>query len=104
MTSGHQVFPQDEGDGDLGTRLQVLEMTVAAIAARLPKADLQEIASMLVFVAKGADAAAQMEQPPTDTLVLEDAARHATRMLDRIARSRASERTYPIPFPERSEV
>lgn len=101
MTSENEVFPQIEDDGDLRTRLQVLEMTVAAVAARLPTSDMQEVAAMLVFVAKGADAASQMEQPLADTVVLAEAARHATRMLDRIARSRASERSYGEPASER---
>ncbi|WP_376098879.1 hypothetical protein ACE7GA_09695 [Roseomonas sp. CCTCC AB2023176] len=102
MNPGEHLIPPDESGGDLQTRLHVLEMTVAAIAARLPKADLQEVVALLVFVAKGADAATQLEQPPDDTALLEEAASHATRMLDRIAKSRASERGYPVPLSETS--
>ena len=102
MPTGIEMFANAEPQDDLGTRLHVLEMTLAAVAARLPKKDLEEVAAMLVFVAKGADAASQLEQPPSDTMLLEEAARHATRMLDRISRSRASERSYPV--PERSDA
>ena len=99
MPDGNTIFANAEPGDDLGTRLHVLEMTVAAVAARLPKKDLEEVAAMLVFVAKGADAAARLEQPPGDMVVLEEAARHATRMLDRISKSRASERSHPMPEP-----
>ncbi|MFT8247384.1 hypothetical protein, partial [Roseomonas sp. BN140053] len=57
-----------EQDGSaLGTRLLVLEMTIAAIAARLPKSDLAEVAAMLVFVAKTSDAARDLDGLPADT-------------------------------------
>ncbi|WP_426959753.1 hypothetical protein [Muricoccus radiodurans] len=88
-----------EGDlsgEDLAMRLHVLEMTVAAIAARLPKPDLDEVASLLVFVARGAEAASDVEGLPPDLPVLGAAGRSATRMLERIAHSRASHRSTPL--------
>ncbi|MBP0443621.1 hypothetical protein J8J14_02420 [Roseomonas sp. SSH11] len=74
-------------------RLLVLEMTVAAIAARLPQKDLQEVVSMLVFVAKSSEAARDLEDTPADAPRLVDASHYATEMLDRIAQSRRGERS-----------
>lgn len=83
--------------GDVGTRLLVLEMTIAAVAARLPPADFEEVVSMLVFVANSSDAAREMENLPGSGVPLAEAGRYATAMLDRIAASRRAERP-----PERS--
>ena len=74
-------------------RLLVLEMTIAAIAARLPQRDLEEVVSTLVFVAKSSEAARDIEDLPEDTARLADASRYATAMLDRIANSRRADRT-----------
>ena len=79
--------------GGIGTRLLVLEMTVAAIAARLPPADFEEVVSMLVFVAKSAEAAQDLEAAAEDAPRLADAGHYATEMLDRIAQSRRGGRT-----------
>ncbi|HEY8609815.1 MAG TPA: hypothetical protein VIL69_00830 [Roseomonas sp.] len=80
------ALPQQ--DGDTAMRLMVLEMTVAAIAARLPRADLDEIASLLVFVAKGSDATGDLANSPEDSPDLIWAGHHATKLLERIAISR----------------
>lgn len=77
---------------EIGTRLLVLEMTIAAIAARLPQVDFEEVVSMLVFVANSSDAARDMENLPGSGVPLAEAGRYATAMLDRIAASRRSER------------
>ena len=82
-----------EAAGGLGTRLLVLEMTVAAIAARLPPADFEEVVSMLVFVAKSAEAAQEIGEVAEDAPRLADAGHYATEMLDRIAQSRRGDRT-----------
>ncbi|MFH5926366.1 hypothetical protein [Roseomonas xinghualingensis] len=74
-------------------RLLVLEMTVAAVAARLPSADFEEVVSMLVFVAKSSEAARELEELDADPPRLADAGRYATQMLDRIANSRRGERS-----------
>lgn len=79
----------------LGTRLLVLEMTVAAVAARLPQNDLEEVVSMLVFIAKGAEAARDMQELAVEGPRLTDAGHFATEMLDRIAQSRRGDRTTP---------
>jgi hypothetical protein len=79
--------------GGTGTRLLVLEMTVAALVARLPRADFEEVVSMLVFVAKSADAALGMENSAADAPHLAGAGLYATEMLDRIAHSRRDDRT-----------
>jgi hypothetical protein len=73
-------------------RLRVLEMTIAAIAARLPQPDLEEVVSMLVFIANSSEAAQDLGGVPADASHLEDARRYATDMLDRIARSRRADR------------
>ena len=77
-------------------RLLVLEMTIAAIAARLPQDDLQEVVSMLVFVAKSSEAARDLEEGTSDkgteTPPLVDASHYATEMLQRIAKSRRADR------------
>ena len=57
MASSRDETEAPPDGGIASMRLLVLEMTVAAIAARLPKEDLQEIVSMLVFVAKSSEAA-----------------------------------------------
>lgn len=74
-------------------RLHVMEMTVAVIAARLPKADLEEVASLLVFVAKCADGATDLTnlQPNQPNLSL--AGHYATEMLERISKVRRSSRS-----------
>lgn len=77
---------------DLSTRLLVLEMTIAAVAARLPTVDFEEVVSMLVFVAKSSDAAREIDDPPIEAPRLADAGQYATAMLDRIAASRRSQR------------
>lgn len=74
-------------------RLLVLEMTIAAIAARLPQVDLEEVVSTLVFVAKSSEATRDIEDLPGDAARLSDVSRHATAMLDRIAHSRRADRT-----------
>jgi len=74
-------------------RLLVLEMTIAAVAARLPPADFEEVVSMLVFVAKSSDAARDLGELEVDSPRLADASRYATQMLDRIANSRRGERS-----------
>jgi len=78
--------------GMLGTRLLVLEMTVAALAARLPQVDLEEVVAMLVFIAKGTEATHGMKELPVQGPCLTDAGHFATEMLDRIAQSRRSNR------------
>ncbi|MCR0982190.1 hypothetical protein [Roseomonas populi] len=79
---------------DQEVRLLVLEMTVAAIAARLPQVDFEEVVSMLVFVAKSSEAAAgEITDLPEGSPRLHDASHFATMMLDRIAASRRSPRT-----------
>ena len=87
-----ETLTDGELPDDLGVRLRVLEMTIAAIAARLPKNDLQEVVSMLVFVAKGPETASALANPPEEVPLLESAGHWATVMLDRISRSRASDR------------
>ncbi|MBP0493283.1 hypothetical protein [Roseomonas indoligenes] len=87
-------LPDVDVAGDAEVRLLVLEMTVAAIAARLPQEDFEEVVSMLVFVAKSSEAAAGgIGETPSGAPRLEDASHFATRMLDRIAASRRSPRT-----------
>lgn len=78
--------------GDADPRLLVLEMTIAAVAARLPQADFDEVVSMLVFVAKSSDAARALDEPPGGAQQLAEAGRCATAMLDRIAASRRAQR------------
>lgn len=77
---------------DMSTRLLVLEMTIAAVAARLPQADFEEVVSMLVFVAKSSDAARAVEGPAAEAPYLDAAERCATSMLNRIASSRRTGR------------
>lgn len=69
-------------------RLHVLEMTVAAVAARLPEEDFFEVVSLLVFVARGADAMRDGGLIPTDAEVAEGAATAAADLLARMARVR----------------
>ncbi|MFT8247165.1 hypothetical protein [Roseomonas sp. BN140053] len=78
----------DRDTAALGTRLLVLEMTIAAIAARLPQDDLAEIVSMLVFVAKTSDAARDLDCVPADTPHVREAGLYAAEMLERISKSR----------------
>jgi len=77
---------------DVNTRLLVLEMTIAAVAARLPQVDFEEVVSMLVFVAKSSDVARAIDDPSNEAPQLAAAGQFATAMLDRIAASRRSER------------
>ncbi|WP_043836682.1 hypothetical protein [Muricoccus aerilatus] len=77
---------------DMNTRLLVLEMTIAAVAARLPQPDFEEVVSMLVFVAKSSDAARAVEGPAAEMPYLDAAERCATAMLNRIAISRRTGR------------
>jgi len=87
-------LPEADPDGrNIDTRLRVLEMTVAAMAARLPQPDFEEVISMLVFVAKSAEAAGTLEESAAENPFLSDAGRYATEMLDRIAHSRRGERS-----------
>ena len=88
-----EILTMEEVPDEFSVRIHVMEMTLAAIAARLPKNDLQEVVSMLVFVAKGPETAAAMGNPPQEMQILESAGRWATLMLDRISRSRGSDRT-----------
>ncbi len=92
MTSSEDVPAPTAETGITSMRLLVLEMTVAAIAARLPQSDLQEVVSMLVFVAKSSEAAQDLDDAPGDAPGLVDASHYATQMLDRIAQSRRSDR------------
>lgn len=73
-------------DADL--RLNVLEMTIAAIAAQLPDHAFGEIVSLLVFIAKGGDAASAASPMPLAGSRAEAAGAHATRMLEVIAKAR----------------
>ncbi|MFT8245765.1 hypothetical protein, partial [Roseomonas sp. BN140053] len=59
-----------------------------AIAARLPKSDLAEVAAMLVFVAKTSDAARDLDGLPADTPHVREAGLYAADMLERISKSR----------------
>ncbi|SHK04191.1 hypothetical protein SAMN02745194_04031 [Roseomonas rosea] len=93
MASSQDVPDPIPDMGIASMRLLVLEMTVAAVAARLPQNDLQEVVSMLVFVAKSSEAARDLDEPPADAPGLTDASHYATQMLDRIAQSRRSDRT-----------
>ena len=79
----------------VSARLMVLEMTVAAIAARLPQKDLEEVVSMLVFVARSSEAAESVADAPFLPGELGAAGRLATAMLDRISKSRRSDRAAP---------
>jgi hypothetical protein len=88
MTPDADNLALPQQDGDIAMRLMVLEMTVAAIAARLPKDDLDEIASLLVFIAKGSDAAGDLSNAPADASSLARASHHAAELLERIAISR----------------
>jgi len=78
-----------EHEDALAMRLMVLEMTVATIAARLPKADMQEVAAVLVFVANCADAALELPSP-LDRAKLSLAQHYATEMLERMTKVRRS--------------
>ncbi|WP_338662131.1 hypothetical protein VQH23_18120 [Pararoseomonas sp. SCSIO 73927] len=92
--SSQAELPSFDTAEDAEVRLLVLEMTVAAIAARLPQIDFEEVVSMLVFVAKSSEAAAGgMAELPSGAPRLHDASHYATRMLDRIATSRRAPRT-----------
>lgn len=73
-------------------RLLVLEMTIAAVAARLPQRDLEEVVATLVFVSKSSEAAQELEDVPEEAARLIDASHHATAMLDRISKSRRADR------------
>lgn len=83
----------DSSPGDTAMRLHVMELTIAVIAARLPKADLEELASLLVFVAKCADGATDMTDPLAARPDLHLAGHYATEMLDRISKVRRSDRS-----------
>jgi hypothetical protein len=91
LNSGSADTLVEHGASDM--RLLVLEMTVAAIAARLPQRDLEEVVATLVFVAKSSEAAQELENLPEEAARLIDASHHATTMLDRIAKSRRSDRS-----------
>jgi hypothetical protein len=79
-------------DDAIAMRLMVLEMTIAIIAARLPKGDMEEVASALVFVAKCSNAASEMASLPPDSGKLELASHYATEMLERMTKVRRSTR------------
>ncbi|HEY8612966.1 MAG TPA: hypothetical protein VIL69_16975 [Roseomonas sp.] len=93
MATDEDVIEPLAEAGATSMRLLVLEMTVAAIVARLPRADFEEVVSMLVFIAKSSEATRDLENLPADAPRLDDARRYATAMLDRIAKSRRAERT-----------
>ncbi|WP_424140746.1 hypothetical protein [Roseomonas chloroacetimidivorans] len=92
MTSSTAGSALPQSDDDSAMRLMVLEMTIAAIAARLPPDDLEEIASLLVFIAKGSDAASDLTGLSGRAPSLNSAGYFATEMLERIARSRKPKR------------
>lgn len=83
----------DWNPDETAMRLHVVEMTVAVIAARLPKADLEEVASLLVFVAKCAEGATDLTNASPDQPNLALAGHYATEMLDRISKVRRSGRS-----------
>ncbi|WP_426960221.1 hypothetical protein [Muricoccus radiodurans] len=67
-------------------------MAFAAVVARLPQADLEEIASLLVFIAQGSDAAQDLQADADDPSDLNEVRQCATALLERIARSRGADR------------
>ena len=69
-------------------RIRILEAMVAVMAARLPPEDLREVAALLVFIAKGSDAASDMVGAAGGAPSLALAGHHAAELLDRIALSR----------------
>jgi hypothetical protein len=86
----------DQHEDALMIRLQVLEMVVATIAARLPKRDMDEVASVLVFVANASDAASVLgtfADPAKPTL----AQHYATEMLYRMTKVRRKARSSQLP-------
>ncbi|WP_376096732.1 hypothetical protein ACE7GA_05415 [Roseomonas sp. CCTCC AB2023176] len=84
MPDGHVLTFHDGSEADL--RLHVLEMTVACLAAQLPERSLEEVVSLLVFVAKGADSVAEVH--PEVRGAIGSAGHHAAALLDRIAKAR----------------
>ena len=68
-------------------RLMILELAVATIAARLPKEDMEEVASVLVFVANSSSKAFDQENSAgSSKLAL--AQHYATEMLERMSKVR----------------
>jgi hypothetical protein len=87
-------------DVQASVRLLVLEMTLAAIAARLPQRDLEEIVSLLVFIAKGSDAARDLTGVPDSSKELIAAGHYAVEFLERISSSRMSDRAPEKRLPD----
>ncbi|MFC7738062.1 hypothetical protein ACFQX4_20000 [Roseomonas sp. GCM10028921] len=75
-------------DESTAMRIRILETVVAVTAARLPPEDLREVAALLVFIAKGSDAAADMVGAAGGAPSLALAGHHAAELLERIALSR----------------
>jgi len=91
MSAGTELPGQKADATSLAHRLSVLEMTIAAVAARLPPDDRAEIAAMLVFVAKGSDAAAAVSVACDNGDVQgRSFGEYAVDMLERIEHSRKS--------------
>ena len=73
-------------------RLLVLEMSVAALIAQLPQPSLEEVASMLCFVANTTEEAEEFTTPAGDRQL--GYVRHwASEMLHRVMISRKAPRT-----------
>ncbi|WP_426955618.1 hypothetical protein [Muricoccus radiodurans] len=86
--AGQALYPSSDDWASLPGRLRVLEMTLAAVVARLPQADLEEIASLLVFISNSSDAAQDLQADTDAASDLGEVREYATALLDRIARSR----------------
>ena len=85
---------QDLSSAD--ARLLVLEMSVAALIAQLPQPSLEEVASMLCFVANTTEEAKEFTTPAGDRQL--DHVRHwASEMLHRVMVSRKGPRTDAAP-------
>lgn len=86
----------DQHEDALMIRLQVLELVVATIAARLPRKDMEEVASVLVFVANASDAASvltTLADPAKPALVQH----YAIEMLNRMTKVRRKPRSSRVP-------
>ncbi|WP_198384801.1 hypothetical protein [Roseomonas sp. KE2513] len=86
----------DQHKDAFAIRLQVLELVVATIAARLPKEDVEEVVSVLVFVANASDAASTLGAfaDPTRSAL---AQHYATEMLQRMTKVRRRKRRPRFP-------
>jgi hypothetical protein len=71
----------------IATRLMILELAVATIAARLPKEDMEEVASVLVFVANSSKKASD-DEISAGSVQLALAQYYATEMLERMTKVR----------------